>query len=287
MAGTYVDVPNHRTFYDKDGTLVGDTGSGSFVLWAQSAIDALNSETGNAASGGGTFTRTTAMVFPYAMDITHMKVGIVSTTAGTQFANAWAYSTDTTNGINGTWTTFTPSLNTGTFNSVWLRTNNYTAATLTGIVGLRFNWGKASGAAGGATLHCVHLFGTYASGVNPDRLELWHPTLDQRVGAAYFDFGDVAQGATTTKTFRVKNLSTTKTANTVGVAATALTPGSPSFPNMHTFSSDGVNYSSTLSLGNMAAGAVSGVLTVRQIMDAAAPALPAFARISTTAASWT
>lgn len=132
----------------------------------------------------------------------------------------------------------------------------------------------------------LHIYGKPSTGENDDRLELWHPTLDQRVGAAYFDEGNVPRGSTADLPFRLKNRSSTYTANTITVSIEAATDTSPSVPGQHTFSNGG-SYAATTSVSSIAPGAISGTLTLRRITPTNAVLSVWVARIKAVPASWT
>jgi hypothetical protein len=75
-------------------------------------------------------------------------------------------------------------------------------------------------------------------------------------------------------------------ANTVTVSVDAPTDAAPSVAAQHTLSDDGVNFSSSLNLGNLAADAISGVLTLRRTTPSNAAIGPWTARLLAQAASW-
>jgi hypothetical protein len=119
-----------------------------------------------------------------------------------------------------------------------------------------------------------------------DRLEIWHPTLDQRVDGAFFDWGDTPRGSTQDRVFRVKNRSDIYTANTITVALEALTDTSPSYAGSFLFSTGG-SFTNVVSIGTLYPGAVSGTITVRRATPANAVLSTWMARVSATATSWT
>jgi hypothetical protein len=116
------------------------------------------------------------------------------------------------------------------------------------------------------TFRNVHLYGEPAPGENPNRLALWHPTLDQRVTPAYFDWGNVPRSSSADRLFRVKNVSSTLTASSVRVAMEALTDTTPSVPGQHSISSDGTTFLAQVNIGSLSPGAISGPLTLRRVI---------------------
>lgn len=171
-------------------------------------------------------------------------------------------STDTTNGLDGTWTnvksTYTPPF---TPASPAYR-QQIQSITALGIRAVRMTFDYAFFAT--RTLKAFHVFGEQVPGANPNRLTLWHPTLDQRVTPAYFDWGDTPRSSSADKQFRVKNLSDTLTANSIRVAQDVLSDATPSVPGQHTLSTDGVTFLAQVNVGNLAPGAISGVVTFRR-----------------------
>jgi hypothetical protein len=129
----------------------------------------------------------------------------------------------------------------------------------------------------------LHLYGSPSSA--PDRLRIWHPSLDQEVGGAYFDWGNVPRGAVLQRQFRVKN-GRSLTAKSVSLSVEALTEASPAVVPMYAFSLDGATWSSSLVLGDLAPGATSAVVTVRFTCDPTAQLGLWTQRIVATAAQW-
>jgi hypothetical protein len=210
-------------------------------------------------------------IFPAARDIsgTYFHIG-----SGTVAYLQW--SSNTTNGIDGTWTTLTTSYTNGAGN--W-RLNIY-PLSLTGVKGMRV-WLNGSG----ADPQMAHFFGQPT--VAGNRLALWHPTSDIAADGALFDWGDAPQTSTATKTFRVKNLSSTFTANDIAVTMVDSTDSSPSFTDAHTLSADGTTFTASLSsIGNIAPGAISGVLHVRRVWAVNQPLSIRAAMIKAAPTSW-
>jgi len=157
------------------------------------------------------------------------------------------------------------------------------SAVAAGVKAVRFSIHQN----GGDDVHIgsVHLYGKTTTGQNPNRLALWHPTLNQPVEAAYFDWGDAGQGTTADRPFRVKNLSATLSANSITCSTDALTDTSPTVLSQHTLSNGG-SFASTASAGTLAAGAISGVLTLRRTLSSSAVMGLWALRVNAVATSW-
>jgi hypothetical protein len=231
-------------------------------------------------SGSGYF----FVYFPEKRDVTHYYLAsggpsdnILGGAAGAQV------SVDTTNGIDGTWTNIAlpTSLRYTTIPPRYRTT--IVAATASGIRGMR--WNITSPASTGGFAPALQVYGTLTAGENPDRLELWHPTSDERVGAAYFDWGDVGRGSTGDLTFRVKNQSATLTADTITVSVDGLAQPTPTVSGAHTLSNGGA-FAATTSVASLAPGAISDVLTLRRILAANAALSVWTFRVNAVAASW-
>jgi hypothetical protein len=288
MAGNYPDYPSYRMAYDRDGTQ-GYLVSASNVLTAMTLaqMQTLNDETDSNINLLGTNgTVSLLFMFPEARDLKGYFHNSVVGAFNPPTSCTVSVSTDTTNGIDGTWTTISsavpPSMVTNPNYRTGIITANNAAIKafkIRGSTGSGNQWSQAS----------VHLFGEITAGQNPDRLILWHPTLDQRAAAAYFDWGDVRRSsAVTTKTFRVKNNSSTLTANGVGVSFDVLSDASPTLlAGQHALSLDGTTFTNTVTIGALAPGAISGTVTLRRTISATA-ALSVWAlRLVSTATSWT
>jgi hypothetical protein len=114
-------------------------------------------------------------------------------------------------------------------------------------------------------IYFLHLYGEIAPGQNPHRLDLWHPTLDERLTPAYFDWGDVPRSSSADRLFRVKNLSPSQTANDVRVAMETASDTTPSVAAQHTLSYGGGSFLAQVNIGDVAPGAISGPVTLRRI----------------------
>ena len=174
------------------------------------------------------------------------------------------YSTDTTNGADGTWTDIPNYVTPGESAKPGYRDEvTIPASVVENVVAVRF--GNTIASRNQNRYRTMHVYG-YLRG--DDRLELWHPTLDQRLPGDHFDLGNYARGGSAVDVdFRVKNLSGTKTANTVSLEryVNTDTGAAPTVESWHELAYDGGAFGAgPLSLGNLAAGAISDVCTLRR-----------------------
>jgi hypothetical protein len=275
MAGNYADAPNNRLSWNLDGTQLFEGGS----QLSQGAMDVLNGETlGQPWDRVGGVTLT--WFFPRLMDITGIAWG--SQYNGQDGGSQW--SANATNATDGTWTGFTAALSTtGNASTVNMR-QQVRAVSLSGVRALKATVVDPSGA--GDWLY-YHIFGRVTAGQDANRVEFWHPTLDQRVDPAWFDWGNAARSSTADKTFRIKNLSSTLTANNILLSFNATTDTTPSVPAMHYVSSDGTNFFANRTITSLAPGAISAVYTARRVMPSNAVLSLWWARIKASVSSWT
>lgn len=286
MAGSYPDYPSWRMAYDRDGTqLFWINNAGSVSQRSAAEVIQLNNEDNDYTQWAGTSqTGTLAFIFPELRDIDAYRYIVNSSSLASTITVAT--SANTTNGVDGTWTTlgstFVPASGTNVTPNY---RNSITVAAADGVKAIRFV--HTAQAARYFEPAAIHLFGEITAGQNPNRLILWHPTLDQRVGAAYFDWGDVPRSSTADRTFRVKNNSATLTANGVAVSTDVLTDASPTLLSaQHQLSLNGTSFAATQTIGNLAPGAISGTVTLRRAMASNAQLSVWALRVLSTATSW-
>lgn len=261
MAGSWPDLPNPRIEFDRDGTRVYTIVGTTVTEVTGTPLTQMNDESSGSQWRPSVNNWMVMFVFPELRDITHLFIDCWS--AGQTSKVEW--SNDSTTGLDGTWTTAAAAFTVDGANLTEqrYRTDITAIAGLTGVKMVRF-----SGA--GWALNSLHMYGVASAGQNLNRLRFWHPTLDQPLSQtpALLDWGNVAQGTSDVRQFRVKNDSPSLTAGGVTVFMQALTEASPTQVSQHTLSSDNVNFvasaSPGLSLGTLAAQAISGVLYLKR-----------------------
>ena len=294
MAGTYPDVPGPRIPYDRNlGAVlhagVGTPGS-SFVQYTYTTaaqLATVNDESNTVArltnTGGIQFA---ALLLHEACDV----VGylIRASAAGVAFPCSILTSVDTTDGLNGTWVerVVSPAPQLASDSQGALRSVN--VVNWTNVRGVRLQ--AAGNVSSDGYLSTFHLYGTptaAALSAQPHRLRLWHPTLDQPLGGADLDLGDLKQGVTGIKSFRVKNASTTQSANTVSLSREVLTDAAMAAIAEYNVNFNGGAYGTTATVGTLAPGAISAVCNIRRVVGAAAAVQPMQVRLIAAATSWT
>lgn len=274
----YPDPPGPQIIFDK---MAGFYNIGSLRSLTLTELQNIISHTDNVPFTNLTPSQTAIMgiIFPELHDV----VGSY-TTSGRGYAGQMETSVNTTNGSDGTWVSkYNPFTSQANFRS------NILSVTWTGIIAAR--WTINNDAFGGKGLWGIHhLYGSPSSSsltANPDRLRLWHPSSDVVLPGAALNFGDIGRTSVNTLQFRVKNNSSTMTANSIVVSAAAIGDASPTVVSVLAFDNAGSGYASSQNIGNLAAGTISGVQTVR-ISPSSTAALGLWRqRIQAIAGSWT
>ena len=292
MAGNTIDERADRIEYDLDGTLI-YYHSGSFTypdplttLFSNAQLRQLN-DSNNVdvvISGGANSVQKFMIVFAEPMTITGYYLGAHCTGGG---AAAWInYSTNSTNGVDGTWlSTGWTYFNSGDPNYM---KNNVLATNLTNVKYIIGYWQTGASSSPSTSLRNIQIYGYPTAGKPTRRLEFWHPTTDAEASAALFDYAEQPQGATVGKTFRVKNMSATETANAIVVSAgEVMKDATPTLATQVSVSTDDITYTSTINIGNLAPGAISPVLYHRWAIPSNAQFLLQSLRVSAIAGSWT
>lgn len=280
MAGSYVDVPAPRISYDADGTVIVITDQSRLnpVIKSAASVTALNDESAaqdDAMRYNGFF----IFLFPQLRDIVgwcgNFRLYVSGGSLGVYT------SVDTTNGTDGTWVFRQHWTSVGTTKDAF-RTAIQTVSWL-GIKGLAFG---ADTAGDPVKTDTMHLYGSLTAGQTPDRIAIWDPTTDVVLPPASLDWGNVPQGSSADKTFRVKNLSGSITATTITLSTTAITDTSPTVVGQHLLSYNGGPFAATAVIPSLAPGAISSLCTVRRITPSNAVLSLWWARINAVVTSW-
>jgi hypothetical protein len=262
MAGLYPDVPGHRMAYDRDGTFVAfGFLSGTVTPFTTADKRGANDADPSTMAFVAGF-QYVITVFPQQRDIRGL---FQSVDNANKRPTAWQWSNDTTNGSDGTWTAFTGPTGTAVPDQPpgakdLYRTMIY-PVTVNNVKAIRsFTTNNQNY---GLVAH--HIYGHETT---PQNLQLWHPTLDQRADPAYLDWAEQSQASSDPipqRSFRIKNHHTTETRTSIMLSVEALAYSTPhANAGLHDLSADGVTWSATLPIANIAPGAISPVYYVRR-----------------------
>lgn len=247
MAGPYPDPPSYRMAWHEDGTQI--INMANMTVLSQANLQTLNREAGNVNVIGDQI----CIVFPEFRDLDALWLNGSNTQTVTTYV-----STNTTNGIDGTWTTgptvtITPDAG-NPLGAGW-RTSiaSYTALSISAI---KFQ---------AANLRNIHIYGELSPDETTKRIELWHPSVDMKQPPNWFDWGNTPRGSSGQTSFRLKNMSPSQTANDVLVTMQALTDTTPSVPAQHLLSLDGLHWGATVDAGDIAPTAMSPVIHLRRV----------------------
>ena len=273
-------LPGDRVEYQTDGTIVryNSVSNPTWKTYTEAQAKAQNGPGQSVSLGHDQFDQsiqTVSFFFPQPRDL-----------KGVYWGGFWGWdqetvispftvwtSTDTTDGTDGTWTQQT----TWSYTDTWPSDgpiNKYRTAiravSVAGVRGVRLRGQGRSSGGGRPGPHWAqaHVYADIPATAG-DRLQMWHPTLDQPLRIADMDMGDVPAGGTpVVKTFRVKNMSTSYTAIGITVARDVATDGtSPGGVDTYTdffkVSPDGTTWSNSFSISDLPSGTISPVLYCR------------------------
>lgn len=226
---TYAPITNKRIPYELDGTVMyyrtttnytSPESDITLALAGNSLLANLNSETLTDAIGPhSAYYVTVWFFFPEARTIEKMFLrGFGGDGTQTYRLDSMIGSDDTTNGMDGTWEQATyPEGTPPIYNPLgpdWVTnaktvsfTKSITCLRLTLYFGYSYN-----------SIKNIHLYGSKAAGETPDDLVFCE--TDGTEMTAGNDFGDRPEASTTQDSFKIKNISPTKTATNVNVTVT-------------------------------------------------------------------
>lgn len=288
MSGLYPDIPGPKIAYDRDGTIVaGLTFDKASIQTTMTTAQKQEVNNNNPAAVNPFFsTGCPIFLFPVLHDLVGIYAANINDSAGAVRTIEW--SPNTTNGVDGTWNNG-PTLNfpggsyaanNGADSRVLQRTS-IQPLSLTGVKAIRFRAGFDD-----RIWTSIHIYGKPSTPA--ERLEFWHPTLDQPLSQtpAHLDWGDRPRGTEVTRQVRVKNRSSVLTASTITVGMEALTDATPTVVSQHQFSLDGTTWASTITIPSLGAGVVSGTVHIRQSLSPTAEVSLWDQRIYAAAGDW-
>lgn len=299
MAGTLPNSTGYRFKLDEDGTVLfgvhGTTYAIEDLTSSLASTQDLSLTTYAGPTDHGTQQTIYWFLFPEPRTITGV-YALVTPSVSTA-SQKWEYSTDTTTGTDGTWTSFTSQAagamvfsDTGTE----YRTLASTAfSPIYNVKAIRFT------PTANTSNNVYRLATFFVNGFLPtssiDRMEFWDSSTDTRMSASALDFGDVTNGTTTgVKQFRIKNLSTTKTSS--GTTIEWGPTNSPTInhrPDSVELSLDGTTWASSVTVtepgqatGVVTPGGISSIISVRATVSGTAPHFAQTAYLRTTNTSY-
>lgn len=297
MAGTYADVPAPRIAYDLIDiepvfwTIASTISSYAYYPTSFSTENQrrLNSE-GNGASSTQdqdsfiSFSRTNyiAFIFPELYDIRAYKI-VANSGFVSWFGSSIEVSTDTTSGIDGTWTqvSSTIAVSASSTRDVY---RPPTALSVDSIIAIRFSDIDDPP-------DDFHLYGNPT--VNPapvrsERIAFYRADAGTELTGPELDMGDISRGSTYTKTFRVRNYAPVRAAVNTTISMNQLYPptGSISAASQYLFSFDNINFSATLTIPVLYSGQYSDVIYMRKVTPSNATVGLWSARVETSVEYW-
>lgn len=271
--------------YDADGTVVISAKPiASPMVEVAGAVTVLmndESNTNNGSLTGGTsggLERRLAWVFPELREFDGFFGSSLQGSANRLLT--LASSGDTTNGVDGTWTTRLADVATGCGNSTTTY-DNYRDEIFSVAVG-NVRGVRLLVQVDQNQFQSGHIYGEISPGETPDRL-LW---IDNTTGLEFnlpIDYGDIPRGSAEDRELKLKNNSASLTAASVQITAEALYLASGAW---YTFS-EGAAFQSTLALAaSIGAGASTSTITIRRdTPDSETVGLHA-ARVYTAVGTW-
>lgn len=285
MAGSYMDAPAARIAYDRDGSVgVGITASGVPTQLTLAMLQGFNSEreAGTAPSAGAS---RVAIVFPIPVDLKAVFLSLIAATPTASIET----SKDTTTGVDGTWTTQVPAAN----HLKDVKPNYRILTMLNELPGGAANQNVRGVRISSSTstlpnIRALHFYGDPSGSATPDRIAVWHPSLNIPLPVTQFDWGNVPRSSSADRSFRIKNLSTNLIAGDIEVYVEALTPGAPSVSGMHTISDNGgATFLTSATISELGPGEISGVFILRRVVPANAQVSVWSARVAADVSTWT
>ena len=201
------------------------------------------------------------------------------------------WSNDTTDGLDGVWTTVGGVTSYNLTDKRVLRTHINTP-TVSDATAFRLVLSLGSNRG----IRNLHVYGAIAPNQSPDRLRVVDMTNTSTTGddstptgediAAQLDFGNIPQRNSATRQFKVVNNSASQTANNITVSLDAPADASPSLIGQYQISTDNVAFANAVNIGSLAPGADSGSLYLRNVVANNASLSVWSARILAQATDW-
>ena len=288
--GTFQPAIGYRIPYDADGStgFYFNSGTSTPSVYTSGHLVQMNNESTDVPASVHRTTRIHGLVFSHLWDINGIYINMYMQHSSKSFYSLQT-SPDSTNGIDGSWSTQLanpPYDGDASSNGYW-RSGADTIAPLLNVKAIRFyaynhdNHG----------VRTLHLYGKPTAGENPDRVIFWKSSMDDDAQLLPEDLdpgdeGDVTRGLNYDKYFRIKNNSSTMTANSIDISCEILTDTTPSVPSQFKFSYQGSPYASSVTIPSLLPGSLSDDITVRYEVDPSANTVARSPRLRATPGSF-
>lgn len=263
MAGSYPNAPDHKIFYNDDGSVLFTEHEGVTTILSAAQAALVNDESNSTGFGWGNGHRA-GILFPQLMDIKAFYVRGDLTYSGLHVAHDLSVrtSTNTSNGVDGTWTEQTATATIYGIDTVTDYRSNLTYVDYPGIIAITVSSLSVGDYISGGSLGIYNVYGRPSAGESPDRLRFWQPVIDEEVPGSHFDYANMKLNTTKTIPFRIKNNSAALTAHSIVISDDALTPAPVTLASLTRFSalSTPGTKTASLNIGDLAPGAVSQLL---------------------------
>lgn len=276
--------PGPRIPYHLDGSVLFYCDFNSFdnpVLQPQGELERWNNE--EVTNVG--FDKRAVLVFPYPVDLVGLGWfrGPGTLTVGAN-PGVWV-SSDTVTGFDGVWDKKATSGQAAVVGAAMMR-GSILGVSVDGVRGVYWQT-LANKSTSYFQPQKVHLYGQPADYDDLPGLVFWHPTLNQPLDGAAFDFGDATRGTGYTKTFRIKNNNQLQDAVDVGVSLDALTDPSPSLAGQFGFNTASSQViANPKNIGTIEAGSISPVVTMNYDVNVAAALGLSWGNVHAVADDW-
>lgn len=289
--GFYPDPPSRRMAYDDDGTVVLLILNGVPAQRSTGQNQTMNSEAWNQTIDHGPGSEETlCAIFPELRDVTHSyKNMITGTNTIGSYTNSWQVSSDTTNGVDGTWTTNNSFTTRAESTPLNYRTSLGVISSVN-VKGLR-HIVPGGGGFNNVEFAQWHIYGYKSAGQTPHRIDFCDSGGNEL--QQDFDYGD--QPRNTNRIWRptetwnqasalyLRNRSTTKLAQTVTVTFEALYQDMTSYLGL---SKDNVTYGSSVIYTEIQPQQIVGPVYVRHNTTIAASLAVKTARLQIAVGTW-
>lgn len=279
---TYPTPPSYRMAYDVDGTKVFSVNiDNNIAQLTDSQVRDLNDNTTTMyhppRDGRLVF------VFPELRDVYGLFWAVNNISLHVSTVET---SSDTTTLIDGTWNELLSGLTTADTERTIIP-NYLTEIKEVEARDVRaISFQLSGGSSNSRPFYEIHLYGQLSPNQQLDKLDLWHPTEDEKTPPGYFDWGDTPRGSQDMRAFRVKNNSDSRTAIDITTSLSILADTTPSILAQHSLETSAISTPNDLALGDLGPGEISEPITIKRSLTEDAQLGPVVLRVHATPTSW-